>query len=180
MRSHVSTPSLCWIPVGFSMKHKGLSLVINIISMILDKRGNFYGTSVKDLIFRKHGIWALYLPSYFDEIKLWSSLWRKFMLPCWNLVEDKILNFIWLLLEITMSRKPLNWIRIFEIQSSNKGKLNTYLLYKDLRLYHFSGSPLEMLSVPRALCVKSWLKTTLKMGKISIFTRLEGSEGVNP
>ena len=36
----------------------------------------------------------------------------------------------------------------------------------------------EMLSVPRALCVKSWLKTSLKIGKIPIFTPLEGSEAV--
>ena len=35
-----------------------------------------------------------------------------------------------------------------------------------------------MLSVPRALCVKSWLKTSLKIGKIPIFTPLEGSEAV--
>ena len=36
----------------------------------------------------------------------------------------------------------------------------------------------KMLSIPRALCVKSWLKKNLKIGKIPIFTRLEGSEVV--
>ena len=36
----------------------------------------------------------------------------------------------------------------------------------------------KMLSVPRALCVKSWLKTSLKIGKIPIFTPLEGSKAV--
>ena len=36
----------------------------------------------------------------------------------------------------------------------------------------------KMLSIPRALCVKSWLKTSLKIGKIPIFTPLQGSEVV--
>ena len=36
----------------------------------------------------------------------------------------------------------------------------------------------KMLSVPRALCVKSWLKTSLKIDKIPIFNPLKGSEAV--